>query len=417
MLPGRERLRELLARAGDPHLKVPSVLIGGTNGKGRLTATLSAVLSQRFATGAFVKPHLKSVRERWRVNDKDVPPEQFVHYANQACDLIDAHGQPISFFEANVLLGSLLFADTCELVLWEVGLGGKHDACNLVEPLVSVITNVQYDHQQILGNTLTEIATDKAYIARPERPLLLGPPREGWEAGYLEYAPVIRRIAQDIGAQFIEVQAADYRPLALMPEDTNALLQATLEQLACSGFVINAGDVLAGLRQMHHRARMEYTTLLGVQTLIDAAHNPDSMRWLARELQGHGGEYIVVFGCQSSRDPAEMLRPLAPFVHTLVPIAVPVLHPLPLDSIMQAVQALNLSFSLPPGFKPGLAVCDIPLDSVTELDPPDNSTHWIESVVYAAQLARAAGRPMVVCGSIYYIGEILRTFEEGWVEG
>jgi dihydrofolate synthase / folylpolyglutamate synthase len=420
MLPGRERLRELLRTAGDPQLKVPTVLIGGTNGKGRLTAMLSSVMSQRYSTGAFIKPHLKSVRERWRINDKDITPEQFVAYANRASDLIDAHGEPISFFEANVLLGSLLFTDHCELALWEVGLGGRHDACNLVEPLLSVITNVQYDHQAILGNTLQEIATDKAYIARSGKPLLLGPPRDGWEADYAVYSPVIREIAEQLGAQFIEVQAEDYRPLALLPEDTNALLQASLEQLAHAGFLVNAGDVMQGLRNVRYRARMEYTTLLGVPTLIDAAHNPDSMRWLARELstQVEAGELrsvVLVFGCQATKDIREMLEPLAPCVSTLVPISVPVLHPAPVSAITAVADELGLPCSLPSGFIVADAPQDVALDNVTELDPPDNSTHWIEAVQHAAGLAQTTKQPLVICGSIYYIGEILRAFEDGWI--
>lgn len=416
MLAGRKRLRELLRKAGDPQLKVPAVLIGGTNGKGRLTATLSAVLSQRFVTGAFIKPHLKSVRERWRIGDKDITPAQFVEYADRACDLIDAHVEPISFFEANVLLGSLLFADHCELALWEVGLGGRHDACNLVEPLLSVVTNVQYDHQAILGNTLEEIATDKAYIARTGKPLLLGPPREGWESDYAKYAPVIESVCKEIGARFIAVDAEDYRPLALMPRDTNALLQASLEHLAQAGFMVNAGDVMQGLRSVRYRARMEYTTLLGVPTLIDAAHNPDSMRWLARELAERGGKYVVVFGCQNTKDPYAMLEPLAPAISTLVPIAIPVLHPTRVHDILAAAYRLNIPEALPPGFKMGdLDSCDLAIDNVTELDPPDNSTAWIESIEYAAQLSRGSGLPLVICGSIYYIGEILRAFEDGWV--
>jgi dihydrofolate synthase/folylpolyglutamate synthase len=416
MLPGRERLRRLLRTADDPQLKVPSVLIGGTNGKGRLTATLSAVLSQRYITGAFIKPHLKSIRERWRIGDKDITPPQFVEYANRACDLIDAHGEPISFFEANVLLGSLVFADHCELALWEVGLGGRHDACNLVEPLLSVITNVQYDHQAILGNTLEEIATDKAYIARPCKPLLLGPPREGWEGDYAKYAPVIESLAKEMDARFIPVAAEDYRPLALMPSDTNALLQASLDQLAQAGLRVNAGDVMQGLRSVRYRARMEYTTLLGVPTLIDAAHNPDSMRWLAHGLIEHGSKYVVVFGCQTTKDIYAMLEPLASVIAKLVPISIRVLRPARVHDILAAAYRLNIPDALPSTFQPGdHDGCDLGIGDVTELDPPDNSTHWIESVKYAAQLSSRSGNPLVICGSIYYIGEILRAFEDGWV--
>src|SRR5512147_490545 len=88
MLPGRARLQRLLAKAGHPELAVPSVLVGGTNGKGRLVSALSAVLSQRYRTGAFIKPHLKSVRERWRIDDMDVDAARFTSAAEQTLKLV-----------------------------------------------------------------------------------------------------------------------------------------------------------------------------------------------------------------------------------------------------------------------------------------------------------------------------------------
>ncbi len=192
MLPGRERLRHVLKLAGNPHLAVPSVLVGGTNGKGRVVAGLSAALSANYRTGAFIKPHLKSIRERWRIGDRDVETEPLARAINEACDLIEQSGEQISFFEANVLIGALMFREAgCEIAVWEVGLGGKEDACNLVDPRLSILTNVGYDHMQILGDTLAEIATDKAHIARPGHTLLLGPPRPGWEQALAEYHPAV----------------------------------------------------------------------------------------------------------------------------------------------------------------------------------------------------------------------------------
>lgn len=125
ILTGRDRLRRLLQHAGNPHLAVPSVLVGGTNGKGSVVAALSHELSKSYITGAFLKPHLKSICERWRINDIDVDADLFREYAHRTCDLIDNHGEPISFFEANVLLGALLFEEArCDIAIWEIGLGG-----------------------------------------------------------------------------------------------------------------------------------------------------------------------------------------------------------------------------------------------------------------------------------------------------
>lgn len=413
----RERLARVLASAGDPQLAAAVVLVGGTNGKGRLVTALSAALSRRYRTGAFIKPHLKSIRERWRIGDRDVDAASFTQATEQALALIESSGEQLSFFEANVLIGALLFrAAGCEIVVWEVGLGGQHDACNLTEPFLSVLTNVQYDHQALLGETLSQIAADKAHIVRASRPLLLGPPRAGWEDAYAEYAPVVRSVCAKLGATLIEVPLLADPPSwaqhSSLPGDTLALLSAALPHLAQAGFPLADSDTEQGLATLRYRGRMQYTTLRGHPVLLDAAHNPDSLRWLVRELQsqGAGARYPIVFGCQASRDPAVQLAELKPVCEALVPIEVPVLRPCPLARIIEAATALNIAVSLPAGFAPNAVPQDYDIGHVTELDPPDNRTRWIECVEHALSLGTSA-RPTVICGSIYNLGEILRVFE------
>ena len=411
----RQRLRRVLARAGNPQLAVPAVLVGGTNGKGRLVTALSATLSPRYRVGAFIKPHLKSIRERWRLDDRSVDEARFCAAATTTLELIRLSGEEISFFEANVLLGALLFRDSgCEIALWEVGLGGRHDACNLTEPFLSVLTNVQYDHQALLGSTLPAIAADKAHIARRGRTLLLGPPRTGWEAAYAQYAPVVAQVCRELGAQLQAVPLCNAVPAwavpGLLPDDTLALLEACLPQLAAAGFPLSSAEVSSGLAQVHYRGRMEGALLRGQPVLLDAAHNADSLRWLARELAAAGGEFPIVFGCQATRDPADMLRELQPVCRVLVPLEIPVLHPCPLQRIVDAAQLLNIPLSLPPGLDPNAVPRDYPIGHLTELDPPDNRTQWIECVAHGLTLATEQ-HPTVICGSIYNLGEILRVFE------
>jgi dihydrofolate synthase/folylpolyglutamate synthase len=435
MLPGRDRLRAVLARAGDPHRAAPGILVGGTNGKGRCVATLSAVLSASMRTGAFLKPHLVSVRERWRVDDRTVDVPAFTAAAAEALDLIDTHraqtGEEISFFEANVLLGALLFRGSgCAAAVWEVGLGGREDACNLVDPLVSILCNVGYDHQAILGDTLAEIATDKAYIARAGRTLLLSGPRPGWEGAYAEYAPAVRAVCMELGAALREVPAGDSAAWGSylahgaqgIPPDTQALVEAALEELATHGGVQSLPQ---GKVPIHYPGRMQAAVLGGVDlsriagaahlgavppapVLLDAAHNADSLRWLATVLSRRGKSPLL-FGCQATRDPQEMLAQLAPYISVLVPLEVPVLRPCPLAEVAAAGQRLGLPVSLPPG----LALGDVPreyaIGHVTELDPPDNTTHWLDCTAHALSLSRP-GAPLVICGSIYNLGEILRVY-------
>jgi len=421
MLTGRDRLRRLLQHAGNPHLAVPSVLVGGTNGKGSVVAALSRALSSRYVTGAFLKPHLKSILERWRINDSDVDTDSFARCAHRACDLIDNHGEPISFFEANVLVGALLFEEArCDIAIWEVGLGGREDACNLVDPLLSILVNVGYDHQAILGDTLTEIARDKAYICRPDRPLILGPPRPGWETPYAEIQPAVAGICAEQGAQLVEVAAppsnawSDYfsNPSQKLTPDTLAVIHSSLQYLAAHGFPLKSDVQEHGLADVRIRGRLERSRLKGHPVLLDAAHNVDSLRWLVRMLAARDGlqRYPVIFGCQATRDPALLLRELKPVIQQLIPITIPVLRPCPVATIVEAATALEILVTLPPGYKVGAASRDYQIGSVTELDPPDNSTQWMEAVAHGISLATPE-QPTIICGSIYHLGEILRAFE------
>lgn len=421
MLAGRERLMRLLQHTGNPHLKVPSVLVGGTNGKGSVVAALSRALSSRYVTGAFLKPHLKSIRERWRINDIDVDAKLFTKLAHRACDLIDNHGELISFFEANVLLGALLFEEACcDIAIWEIGLGGREDACNLVDPLLSILVNVGYDHQAILGNTLGEIAQDKSYICRPDHPLILGPPRPGWEGSYAEIQPTVAGICAEQGAQLVEVAApassvwSDYfsNPSQKLTPDTFAIVRTSLQYLASHGFPLEPDVQKHALDSVRIRGRLERCELKGYPVLLDAAHNVDSLRWLVRMLTARGGlqRYPVIFGCQATRDPALLLRELKPVIQQLIPIAIPVLRPCPLATIIEAATALDIPITLPPGDMSGATIHEYQIGSVTELDPPDNSTQWMEAVAHGMSLATPE-QHTIICGSIYYLGEILRAFE------
>jgi folylpolyglutamate synthase/dihydropteroate synthase len=150
-------------------------------------------------------------------------------------------------------------------------------------------------------------------------------------------------------------------------------------------------------------------SLAPAPVLLDAAHNSDSLQWLATVLARNTGKRPLLFGCQATRDPREMLAPLAPYISVLIPLEVPVLRPCPLTDIAAAGEALGLRVSLPPG----LALSDVPreypIGHVTELDPPDNTTRWLDCTAHA--LSRStADAPLVVCGSIYNLGEILRVF-------
>ena len=173
---GLENTRQLATLMGDPQAKLRFIHVAGTNGKGSTCALLESVYraaGQR--TGLFTSPHLVSFRERIQVNRRLIPEAEVVRYVRELQPLLrrlPADQHP-TFFEVITVLALRHFAaEQCDLVIWETGLGGRLDATNIVMPLASVITNIALDHQQWLGDTLEQIAAEKAGIIKPGIPVV-----------------------------------------------------------------------------------------------------------------------------------------------------------------------------------------------------------------------------------------------------
>src|ERR1700719_1856622 len=170
-----EAMRVLLAALGSPERRFPSVLIAGTNGKGSTAATLASILrASGFKTGLYTSPHLIRINERIRVNGEEIHDDDFASLHGEvdrvAEKLVEQGELPWhpSFFEMMTAIAFAHFAqERVEIAVLEVGMGGRLDATNVVEPLVSVIADISLDHQKFLGDTVTEIAREKVGIIRP----------------------------------------------------------------------------------------------------------------------------------------------------------------------------------------------------------------------------------------------------------
>src|SRR5580704_6435569 len=170
-----EHMRVLLAALGHPERRFPSVLIAGTNGKGSTVATLASILrASGLKTGLYTSPHLVRINERIRVSGKEISDDDFADLHGKidrvAERLVEEMALPWhpSFFEMMTAIAFEYFArEAVDLAVLEVGMGGRLDATNVVEPLVSVITDISLDHQKFLGNTVGEIAREKVGIIRP----------------------------------------------------------------------------------------------------------------------------------------------------------------------------------------------------------------------------------------------------------
>jgi dihydrofolate synthase/folylpolyglutamate synthase len=181
---------------GNPHLKFRSIHVGGTNGKGSVSHMLAAVCQAAgLKTGLYISPHYKDFRERIKVNGRYIPRRQVIDFVEKSREAIEKI-QP-SFFELCVAMAFDHFArERVDVAVVEVGLGGRLDSTNVITPLLSVITNISYDHQNMLGDTLPEIAFEKAGIIKPNVPVVIG-------ETHPESAPVFLKKAAETGSEII----------------------------------------------------------------------------------------------------------------------------------------------------------------------------------------------------------------------
>ena len=172
--PGLDNTIRLCAALGNPHEKFPSVHVAGTNGKGSTSHMLASIYAEAgFKVGLYTSPHLKSFTERIRINGQPIPESEVVEFVEQTKTLVDTV-EP-SFFELTVAMAFDYFArEQVDLAIIEVGLGGRLDSTNIITPLASLITNIGYDHTDILGDTLFLIASQKAGIIKPGIPAVVG---------------------------------------------------------------------------------------------------------------------------------------------------------------------------------------------------------------------------------------------------
>ena len=176
MKPGLDRIRALLALLDDPHKNLKVILVGGTNGKGSVCAYLSSILAKAdYKVGFYTSPHLIDYTERIKINNKDITRGEFSRLFETVYKASRKMKDRPTVFEILTAMAILRFKQKrVDLAVVEVGLGGTYDATNILDPILSVITNVELDHTDVLGKSLAKIAKDKAGIVRPNSYLVTG---------------------------------------------------------------------------------------------------------------------------------------------------------------------------------------------------------------------------------------------------
>jgi len=329
-------IKEVLARLGDPQDGLPILHIAGTNGKGSVSATLASILGQSgYRVGLNISPHLEVLNERIVIDGWPVSDEVLGELAYDLRGAAHRGGDQISFHEAITALSFLCFRElSVEWGVVEVGLGGRLDASNVISrPAATVIVTVDYDHQQILGNTLTEIASEKAGIIKPGTPLI---------SGLLpaEALAVVKRMAKGVphrlfGVDYDVRRAGEHERtfgywnkscpvganvsfefesrLSGLHQGHNMAVAAT----AALEVGLTSEACRSGIQGVFWPGRLEECEVMGRRFVLDAAHNPAGIRAFVSYLNAIQARDIdLTFGALDTKNWEQMLAQLKPFVKT-----------------------------------------------------------------------------------------------------
>ncbi|MGE0131694.1 MAG: folylpolyglutamate synthase/dihydrofolate synthase family protein [Blastocatellales bacterium] len=319
---GLDSVRALARALGNPQKKFPAIHIAGTNGKGSTAAMTASILrSAGLRAGLYTSPHLVSITERIRVDQQEIAPDEFARLATEvraASDQLVADGvlqAPPTFFEQVTMIGFLYFAEKkIDLAVLEVGLGGRLDATNICQPVVTAITPIGFDHQQYLGDTLAAIAGEKAGIVKSGVPVVIAPQHDEAMKAIIARCEELNAPMISTSDQF-DAEAADdaenigrYRFRYRTPRDeyaaqlslrgrhqiTNALAAIHIaEQLRIAGFDIPPPAIVEGLSKAEWPGRLEMIRVSPSQApllppvLLDGAHNAAGARVLRDFLDEH----------------------------------------------------------------------------------------------------------------------------------
>ncbi len=340
IVPGLERIRPLLARLGHPERRFASVLITGTNGKGSTAAFLEAILrAHGYRTGLFTSPHLCDVRERVRVAGRALPAERFEAYGREVRASMDP-ADPATFFEALTAIGFLAFArEGVEVAVVEVGMGGQYDSTNVLDPLVSVLTNVSLDHQRFLGNTVEAIAAEKVAIARPGHVLVTGVSEALHERvvgpALVRIGATAVRLHQDVHVRRddgridwrgrrLALRGARLALKGTFQADNAALALAAAEALADAGWPVEDAAMRTGLARTWWPGRFQKVASRPT-VILDGAHNPGAAERLRETLSAYAQArpMVLVHATRPDKDFRAVLSCLLPLCDHCVETTAP----------------------------------------------------------------------------------------------
>ena len=332
---GLSKTSNLLRAFGDPHRGKRYVHIAGTNGKGSVAAMVAAMLAQTgLRVGVYSSPHLVRFTERFRINGREMDPQTAAGLTGELLNAMDLR-EPPTFFEIVTAMALIHFArENVDVAVMEVGMGGRLDATNVIDPLATVITNISLEHQDFLGQHLLDIAGEKAGILKPGVPLITGvtqPPVIRLYASLCREKGVpMTRLGRDVRYRSTERGLHYYGSKRVLRDvrpglpgrfqaRNAAVALAVVETLEDRGIRVEEPEIREGLARVSWPGRMQRMAE-SPAVVVDGGHNPRAVRALADAVP-HAFSYrrlILVLGIMADKDIPAMLKEIVPMADVVV---------------------------------------------------------------------------------------------------
>jgi dihydrofolate synthase/folylpolyglutamate synthase len=401
--PGLERIAAITEKHGKPHTKFKSVHVSGTNGKGSVASMIASVLIEAgYNTGLYTSPHLVKFNERIQINGKMISDEDLRRLAEKY--LPEADSEEATFFELTTAIAFDYFAENnVDIAVIEAGMGGRYDATNIISPVLSVISAIGTDHKEYLGSDIEEIAEEKAGIIKPDTPAVVF-------NNEAELKKIFERKAKEMNAKLVFAAEYPLPKIVKLTHSLNRVIELTfgdetftvhfklpgkhqIENLRLAvaaidnlpaEFEIRPPDLEAGIEYVRDnvffKARMQFIGKTP-PVIIDGAHNVESIKALVQTLDDSkykGMKFNILFAAMKDKDIAAMLKELKPLAGKFIFTVPANERAAGSDSFEKIATALDIEYT------------------------------FLEDVIDAYIYANKLQEPLLITGSFYLAGEVLK---------
>lgn len=345
---GLERTEKLLEVLGNPHKKLKCIHIAGTNGKGSTTAMISTILKESgYKVGMYTSPYIEEFEERMQINGQNISKEDLSNIITKVSSVVDkvedlGYGNPTEFEIITVAMFYYFYEEQVDFAVIEVGLGGRLDSTNVIDPILSIITSISYDHMQVLGETLQEIAYEKAGIIK-KAPVIMYPQKK-------ESEEIIQKICKERNCELIKVEddlinmeigaieknsgqqsfkiktKKDIYDICLSLLGEHQIMNCTtailaLEKLIDLGANIKKESILSALNKVKWPARLEIVNNKPL-TVIDGAHNIEGIENLKNNIDKYFryNKLILILGILKDKQVENMIKTIVPLADKVITV-------------------------------------------------------------------------------------------------